>query len=235
MEDDKKSNSIKTWAIEDRPREKLLLKGKEVLSDAELIAILIGSGNSKDTAVELARRILQSCQNNLEELGKTSLHTLQTFRGIGEAKAIAIVAAMELGRRRQAARRLARPRVMCGRDAFNLLAAALSDLPHEAFWILVLNRANEVLAEICISEGGVHQTVVDVKKIFQRVLAYDRATGIILAHNHPSGGTMPSQSDIELTQKIYEAGKVLDITVHDHLILAGNSYSSFVDLGKMPV
>jgi DNA repair protein RadC len=225
--------TIKDWALEDRPREKLALKGKEALSDAELVAILIGSGNNEESAVALSRRILAQYKNNLSELGQASLFDLQKFKGIGEAKAITIAAALELGRRRQAEQPFKRPTIRQSSDAFNILSAALSDLAYEAFWVLVLNRANEVLAEVCVSEGGTTATVVDTKRIYQKVLQYDRGVSIILAHNHPSGNLQPSQADIDITQKIKTAGKVLDITVLDHLILAGNHYYSFLDEGRM--
>jgi DNA repair protein RadC len=225
--------TIKDWALEDRPREKLALKGKEALSDAELVAILIGSGNNEESAVALSRRILAQYKNNLSELGQASLFDLQKFKGIGEAKAITIAAALELGRRRQAEQPFKRPVIRQSLDAFNILSAALSDLAYEAFWVLVLNRANEVLAEVCVSEGGTTATVVDTKRIYQKVLQYDRGVSIILAHNHPSGNLQPSQADIDITQKIKTAGKVLDITVLDHLILAGNHYYSFLDEGRM--
>lgn len=225
--------TIKDWALEDRPREKLALKGKEALSDAELVAILIGSGNNEESAVALSRRILAQYKNNLDELGRASLFDLQKFKGIGEAKAITIAAALELGRRRQAEQPFKRPVIRQSSDAFNILSVALSDLAYEAFWVLVLNRANEVLAEICVSEGGTTATVVDTKRIYQRVLQYDRGVSIILAHNHPSGNLQPSQADIDITQKIKMAGKVLDISVLDHLILAGNHYYSFLDEGRM--
>ncbi len=225
--------SIKNWNEEDRPREKFASKGRESLSNAELLAILLGSGNSQQNAVELARDILKKYKDNLIELSEASLTALQEFRGVGEAKAITIAAALELGRRRQAAKKLERPQITSSRDAFDILNKNLGDLAQEAFWVLVLNQKNEVLDEIFISQGGLTATVVDAKKIFQQVLTYPRATGIILAHNHPSGNLRPSQADINLTKKIQEGGKVLDINVLDHIIIGANDYYSFLDEGMM--
>jgi len=225
--------SIKNWNEEDRPREKFASKGRESLSNAELLAILLGSGNSQQNAVELARDILKKYKDNLIELGQATLNDLQEFKGIGEAKAITIAAALELGRRRQAATKLQRPQIKSSRDAFDILNKNLSDLAQEQFWVLALNQKNEVLDEIFISQGGLTATVVDSKKIFQQVLAYPRATGIILAHNHPSGNLQPSQADINLTKKIQDGGKVLDINVLDHLIIGANDYYSFMDEGMM--
>lgn len=226
-----KLSSIKTWAAADRPREKMLLKGKNALSDAELLAILLGSGSREESAVQLAKRILQQANNNLNELGQTSLNDLQKHKGIGEAKAITIAAAMELGRRRQATTAIQRPSIQSSQDAFKILGALVMDLPHEEFWILILNRANKVLRTTQISSGGLAGTVVDTKKIYQRVLECERANGIILCHNHPSGNLSPSKADLDVTKKIKAAGQVLDIQVFDHLIISGNRYLSFADEG----
>jgi DNA repair protein RadC len=220
--------TIKAWAEEDRPREKLLAKGKQNLSDAELLAILLGSGSRNETAVSLAQRILKSAENNLHELGRRSLAELMKFKGIGEAKAITIAAALELGRRRQLSDVRARPQVRSSRDAYLAIAATLMDLPHEEFWILLLNRANKVMSREQVSLGGVAGTVVDAKIVFRKAIE-GMASSIILVHNHPSGNLQPSQADIDLTKKLRQAGQTLDIAVLDHLIIAENSYFSFAD------
>ena len=224
---------ITAWAEEDRPREKLLLKGKHTLSDAELLAIIIGSGSRSESAVSLSQRILRAVSNNLDELSKCSISELQKFKGIGEAKAISIVAAAELGRRRQMTSPVDKPQVRSSRDAYNLLGPMLMDLPHEEFWMLIMNRASKVLSRTQMSVGGVSGTVMDAKLIFKRVLDTPGATSLILCHNHPSGNATPSASDIELTKKIVSAGKALDISVLDHLIIAGRTYYSFGDEGRM--
>lgn len=224
--------TIKSWAEADRPREKLLLKGKSSLSDAELIAILIGSGNSEQTAVELAQHILRNCQNNLSNLARLSVKELQKHKGIGEAKAISIVAGLELGRRRKSEEPTKKMSIKSSQDAFNLLHGDLMDLPHEEFWLLLLKRNNEVIRKLMISKGGVSGTVVDAKIIFKYALE-ETASGIILSHNHPSGNLKPSQEDIRLTNRIKEAGKALDITVLDHLIITNESFFSFADEGLL--
>ncbi len=223
---------IKAWAEEDRPREKLLLKGKQNLSDAELIAILIGSGNREESAVGLAQRILSKYQNNLNDLGRQSINELMKFKGIGEAKALSITAAMELGRRRQLSEVQQRPQIKTSRHAYNLLAPIVCDLNYEEFWVLFLNRANRVIGRQRISSGGVSGTVVDAKIIFKHALEM-LASGIILCHNHPSGNLNPSSADLELTRKLRNGGKVLDINVMDHLIIAESGYYSFADEGAL--
>lgn len=228
-----KLSSIKSWALEDRPREKLLQRGRKHLSDAELLAILLGSGSMKESAVGLAQRILNSKGNNLQELGKMSIKELQQFRGIGPVKAITIAAALELGIRRQATPIASKPQITQSSDAYKVLVADLMDLPHEEFVVLLLNQANRVINRIYISVGGVAGTIVDVKKIFRAVLVNPLVTGIILGHNHPSDNLNPSKADIEITKKIKEAGKCMDIAVLDHLIIAGNSYTSLADEGLM--
>ncbi|OIN59686.1 RadC family protein [Arsenicibacter rosenii] len=222
--------SIKSWAEEDRPREKLMYKGKAALSEAELIAILIGSGTAELSAVDVSRIIMQSVSNNLNELARLSIKDLSRFKGIGEAKAITIIAALELGRRRKEQDRLQRRRITCSRDAYEELVPHLLDKPHEEFWILLLNRANEVLRPVQVSAGGVSGTVADPKMIFKFALEH-LASGMILSHNHPSGNRMPSQADKELTRKLREAGKLLDIPVLDHLIFTDKAYFSFADEG----
>lgn len=230
MEDNRLT--IKRWAEEDRPREKLLLKGKAALSEAELIAILIGSGNKEQTAVELSQHILNQCENDLNSLARLSVKDLQKFKGIGEAKAISIVAALELGRRRKDSEPSRRLKVTSSKDAFEMIRGDLMDLNHEEFWLVLLKRNNEVLKKEMISRGGVSGTVVDAKIIFKRALE-ETASGLILAHNHPSGNTKPSQEDINLTKRIKEAGKSLDISVLDHLIITDSSYFSFADEGLL--
>lgn len=224
--------TIKAWAEADRPREKLLMKGKHSLSDAELLAILLGSGSRRQTAVDLAKTILQSVDNNLHELGKRSIPELKKFPGVGEAKAIAIIAAMEVGRRRQLSDIRERPQVRCSADSYKAIAPLLMDLPHEEFWILLLNRRAEVIGRQQISQGGVSGTVVDAKMIFGRALEV-KACSLILCHNHPSGNPQPSQADKSLTSKLVKAGEFLDVFVLDHLIIAGGTYFSFADEGEM--
>lgn len=223
---------LKSWAEEDRPREKLLLKGKQNLSDAELVAILIGSGNRSETAVGLSKRLLSSFDNNLHELGKSTIVDLMKFKGIGQAKAIGIAAAMELGRRRQLSSPKERPQIGCSRDAFELLAPIIQDLGHEEFWILLLNRSNRVIAREQISRGGVAGTVVDAKMIFKKALEV-LASSIILCHNHPSGNLKPSQADLAITKKLKKAGESLEISVLDHLIISELGYFSFADEALM--
>lgn len=232
MEDIEKHLGIKAWAEEDRPREKLLLKGKTALSDAELIAILIGSGSRDETAVELSKRILSSASNNLNQLGKMSIVDLQKFKGIGEAKAISIAAALELGRRRKETDAVKRVKITASSVVFENMREVMEDLPHEEFWVLLLNRGNQILERVNISKGGVSQTVVDTKIVFK--MAIDKlASSIILCHNHPSGNLKPSEADKQLTKKIKEAGRILDLPVLDHLIFADNTYFSFADEGLL--
>ena len=221
---------IKSWAEEDRPREKLMLKGTAALSDAELVAILINSGTAELSAVDVARKVLEGVGNNLHELAKRSVKDLSKFRGIGEARAISIVAALELGRRRREQAPIERHRITCSRDAYEEVRPYLMDKPHEEFWVLLLNRANEVMRPIQISAGGVSGTVADPRLIFKVGLEY-LASGVILAHNHPSGNLTPSQADKDLTRKLKEAGRFLDIPVLDHLIVTDRTYLSFADEG----
>lgn len=222
--------NIKNWAVEDRPREKLLLKGTAALSDAELIAILIGSGTAKMSAVELSKKMLQQVGNDLNELARLSVKDLMKIKGIGEAKAVTIIAALELGRRRKNQQTEERPKVTSSQQAFDFLKQDLMDLPHEEFWVLLMNRANRLIKKKRISEGGVSGTVADPKIIFK--LALDElASGVIVAHNHPSRNLQPSQTDIDLTKKLKEAGRVLEIQLLDHLIIAGHQYYSFADEG----
>jgi DNA repair protein RadC len=225
-----KNISIKDWANDDRPREKLLIKGKGALSDAELIAILIASGNRDESAVELSKRILQSLGNNLNGLAKLSVNDLIKFKGIGEAKAISIIASLELGRRRRTADVLEKDNIGGSKDAFQVLQLKLEDLPHEEFWIMLLNRANKVIDTKLVGRGGVSSAVVDSKVIFSFALE-SLASGIILAHNHPSGNLKPSNSDIRLTKKLVAAGEIMEVPILDHIIVGDNDYFSFADEG----
>ncbi len=223
--------SIPHWAKEDRPREKLINKGISALSEAELLAILIGSGSQRASAVDLARKILLDANNNLHELGKITIESLQKrYHGIGQAKAITIVAALELGRRRQQINPLIRQQITASSDVFNIMQPLIGDLAHEEFWVLVLNQANKVISRFRLSKGGIAGTVIDIRLIMEKAL-YEHATALILCHNHPSGNKNPSNADIAITKKLTEAGKILDIRVLDHIIVAENNYFSFADDG----
>ena len=221
---------ITSWAEEDRPREKLLLKGKSALSNAELIAILIGSGSSKETAVDLAKRILNRTNNNLNSLARLSLSDLQEFHGIGEAKAICIQAALELGARKRSMEAEERKKITSSSDVNEIFQGELGDLQHEEFHILLLNQANKILTKQLISKGSINASIADPKMIFQRALQA-KASGVILVHNHPSGNLEPSQADINLTTKLKSAGQVLDLPILDHIIIAETGYYSFADQG----
>lgn len=221
--------NIKSWAEEDRPREKLMLKGKASLTDAELIAILLRTGTKSGTAVDVAKTLLGRVGNDLNELAKLSVQDLKKIKGVGEAKAIAIVSALELGRRRKDEHiSEKKPLIRSSKQAYLLMTAELSDLLHEEFWIILLNRANRVMKKIRISEGGTSGTVADAKLIFKYALE-ELAAALILVHNHPSGNPQPSKHDVELTKNLAEAGKVLDIPVLDHIIFADEEYFSFAD------
>jgi DNA repair protein RadC len=223
---------LKSWAEADRPREKLLEKGIDSLSDAELIAILIGSGNKNETAVELGRRILNAYQNDIVALTRLTVSDFSKFNGIGTAKAISIVAAIELGRRSRKISGDKKTKLISSKDAADYFRIELGDKVHEEFWVLLLNRSNQVIYKGKISSGGVAGTVVDSKMIFK--LATDKlASAVILCHNHPSGNCIPSEADIRLTRKLKEAGNVLDITVLDHIIVTANEYYSFADQNQM--
>lgn len=224
--------NIKNWSAEDRPREKLLLKGTSALSDAELVAILLGSGTRTLSAVDLAKQVLLKVNHNLHDLARLTVKDLMKTKGIGEAKALSIVAAVELGRRRKDSDPDEKLKIAGSADAIKLMQGHLQDLPHEEFWVILLNRANRVIKKHHVSQGGVAGTVADPKIIFKAAVE-ELASGIILAHNHPSGNLTPSQSDIELTRKMKEAGKLLEIQVLDHLIVAGQKYYSFADEGMM--
>jgi DNA repair protein RadC len=223
---------IKNWAEEDRPREKLQLKGKNSLSDAELIAILLGSGNRSESAVDLAKRILLTAGENLIEVSKMGINDLMGFTGIGEAKAITLIAAMELGKRRNESEVLSKEKIASSRDAYEIFQSVMGDQPYESFWIILLNKANKVIRKCNISEGGVSGTVVDPKKIYK--IALDQhASSIILGHNHPSGNIQPSEADLKITKKIRDAGFMLDVAVLDHLIIGDDKYYSFADEGTL--
>ena len=227
-----KKLSIKEWAVEDRPREKLLLKGTRSLSDAELMAILIGSGNTDESAVELARRILSMTGNNLNELGKMQVHDLLKFKGIGEAKAVNIMAALELGRRRKEQSAAEKLIVTTSSDAAGYFRPLLEDLPIEEFWVLLLNRSNTVIDKFMVSQGGLTGTVIDVRIILKTALE-KLASALILCHNHPSGNTHPSDADKNITRKIRKAAEVMEISVLDHIIIAHHQYFSFADEGLL--
>jgi DNA repair protein RadC len=231
MSEYKKLN-IKDWAAEDRPREKLLSQGERALSDAELIAILIGSGNTNETAVELSRRILSSVNNNLNDLGRKGIDYLTTFKGIGEAKAVAILAAIELGRRRKEAEVFDTKKITGSKDAADFFMPLLSDLNHEEFWIMLLDRGNKIKDHFMISQGGITGTVIDVRIILKRALD-NGAVSMILCHNHPSGTMRASDADLKITKKIKQAAQVMDISLLDHIIVGQNSYYSFADEGLL--
>lgn len=222
------SFSIKNWKEDDRPREKLSQKGREVLTDAELIAILLGSGNKDESAVGLSKRILSAANNNLNELGKFSLRQLTQFKGIGDAKAITIAAALELGRRRRKEEALERMKIISSKSVFELMQPIVGELPHEEFWIIYLNNSNKVIQYVQLSKGGITGTLVDVRLVMKRALELG-ATAIVLVHNHPSGTLLPSEADKQLTQKLKTASESLDISVLDHLIITEENYFSFAD------
>ncbi len=225
---EQKSFSIKNWKEDDRPREKLVLKGKNTLSDAELIAILIGSGNKSESAVHLAKRILTFVKNNLNELGRLSVNDLIGFKGIGKAKAITIITALELGRRRRLEEALERPKVTSSKAVFNIMQPIIGELNHEEFWVLYLNNSNKIIYKNQLSSGGITGTLVDIRMLFKKALELS-TIAVILCHNHPSGSLKPSKADLDLTRKIQEAGKILDIKVLDHLLITEKAYFSFAD------
>jgi len=227
-----KKLKIKEWAVEDRPREKLLSQGQRSLTDAELIAILIGSGNLDETAVELARRILTSVGNNLNELGRKGIDYLKTFNGIGEAKAVSIVAALELGKRRKEAEVFVKKKITSSKDAADFFMPLLGDLNHEEFWVLLLDRGNKIIDHFRISQGGMTGTVIDVRIILKTALE-KQAVSLILCHNHPSGTMEASDADLKITRKIKQAAETMDISVLDHIIIGQNRYLSLADEGML--
>jgi DNA repair protein RadC len=221
---------ITHWSEDDKPREKLMLKGKSALSDAELIAILIGSGSRNESAVELSKRILKSVNNNLNALGKLTVLQLIDFKGIGEAKAISIIAALELGRRRRAEDAVELIKITSSKMIFEIMQPIIGELPHEEFWIVYLNNSNKIISKSQLSKGGITGTLVDVRLVFKNALEMG-ATALILCHNHPSGTLVPSDADKQITKKLKVAGDSLEIKVLDHLIVTETNYFSFVDEG----
>ena len=230
MQEKSTSFSIKNWSQADQPREKLLYKGKAALSDAELVAILIGSGNRNESAVDLCKRILASVDNNLSDLGKLSIKQLMEFKGIGEAKAISIAAALELGRRRRGEEALEKKKITSSKSVFELMQPLIGELQHEEFWIIYVNNSNKVIQKNQLSKGGITGTLVDVRLVLKSALEVG-ATGLILAHNHPSGTLKPSEADKQITNKLKIAAESLDIKVLDHLIITEKAYYSFADEG----
>lgn len=232
MENENQKLSIKNWAEDDRPREKLLQKGKLSLSDSELIAILLGSGSKNETAVELAKKILSTTRQNLNELGKLSVNQLCQFKGIGPAKAVTIVAAMELGRRRRLEEALEQKKITSSHSVYEIMQPVIGELPHEEFWILYLNNSNKVLEQFQVSKGGITGTLVDVRITLKKALELG-AVSLILVHNHPSGNLKASEADKQLTKKLKVASESLDIKVLDHIIVTEKSYLSFADEGML--
>ena len=227
-----KKLTIKSWAIDDRPREKLMSKGASVLSSAELLAILISSGNKKESAVDLSKRILESVHYNIHELAKLSLKKLIAFHGIGPAKAITIITALELGKRRQLEAFIQKPKINSSQEVFSMMQPLIGMLAHEEFWVLYLNNANEVLSKHQLSKGGITSTSVDVRLLFKKAIELS-AVAVVICHNHPSGSTNPSRQDKRITTKIKNGGFSLDIKLLDHLIITEKSYFSFADNGEI--
>jgi DNA repair protein RadC len=226
------SLKITDWAVEDRPREKLIQKGSSSLSDAELLAILINSGTKDRSAVDLGRELLGIVNNNLNSLGKLTIADIKKIRGIGTARAVTIAASLELGRRRKMAEVQVVPQIRSSKDVADIFQPLLSDLVHEEFWILFLNRSNKVINRMKLSQGGISGTVTDVRIVMKKAIEY-LASGIIVCHNHPSGNLNPSESDSKITQKIKEAGNLMDIQLLDHLIISDKDYYSFADNGLL--
>lgn len=223
---------LRAWAKEDKPREKMLHRGQAALTDTELLAILVNSGTPNEDVILISKRILASVNNDLLTLARLNVKELMKFRGIGKAKAVTIAAALELGRRRQESEVGKKPLISSSRKAYEYLAPSMADLPHEEFWMLLLNQANKVLRKFSVSSGGLTGTVADQRIIFKKALE-EGACGIILAHNHPSGNLKPSQPDIQLTRRMKEAGRIMDIPILDHLIITDTGYYSFADEGNL--
>lgn len=232
MENYENHVAIRNWAEDDRPREKLKTKGRNALSDAELIAIILGTGTRRESAVDVAKKILNAVHDNLIELSRLGLHDLVSFEGVGEAKAIGIMAALELGKRRNESEALSRDKITSSRDAFQIFRTVLGDKTYEEFWIILLNKANRVIRKVCISEGGLSGTIVDPKKVFKLALD-NHASSIILGHNHPSGNLQASEADHKITKKLCDSGNMLEVAVLDHLIIGDDSYYSFADDGRI--
>lgn len=224
--------SIPQWAETDRPREKMIAKGRLALSEAELIAILLSSGNREESAVDLAKRILADCKNNLVELSRLNISELMNYKGVGEAKAVTIAAALELGRRRRESEVLEQKKINCSKAAFEYIYSNIAEISHEEFWIILLKNNKQIIGKSLIGVGGLTSTIADPKKIFHQVLLHN-AAGFILCHNHPSGNIQPSESDLKLTADIQSAAKILKIDLIDHLIVSCNSYYSFADEGNI--
>ncbi len=225
--------SIKEWNEADRPREKMLSLGASALSNAELIAILIGSGNKEESAVQLSRRILHTVNDNLNNLAKRSIQQLtSTFKGIGEAKAVTISAALELGKRREFTEKEQRSQIRCSQDIYNTLQAQLRDLPYEELWVILTNPSNMILKKLKISQGGINSTSADIRLILKAALL-ESATGIFLCHNHPSGNIQPSKQDNDLTSKVFKAAQIMNIRLLDHIILTDGNYFSYADEGVL--
>ena len=225
-----KSQALKTWAVEERPREKVMANGVQYLSDSELLAILMGSGTKNMTAVELARNVLRTVGNSLHELGRQSVGDLVKIKGVGPAKAISVLAAMELGRRRSGLHQTEKIPVKSSKTVFSLFHPLLGDLEHEEFWLLMLNRANKVLGRFKVSQGGLSGTVIDTRIILKKALD-NLSSSIIVCHNHPSGNNQPSDADVKITEKLKKAAEMLEIKLLDHIIIADKSYFSFADEG----
>jgi DNA repair protein RadC len=225
--------SVKDWSPEDQPREKLLSKGINSLSDTELLAIIIGSGNKDESVVQLSQRIFQAADNSINQLGKFSVnHLISNFKGIGIAKAISIVAALELGKRRKGENFPRKKKIQCSKDTYEYFYPLLCDLHYEEFWVLFLNRANRIIDKLRVSQGGTSETVVDTRLIYKEALIR-LSSGIILCHNHPSGNTQPSPQDDWITKKVREGAKMLDINLIDHLILCDRNYFSYLDENRL--
>lgn len=222
--------SIKNWSEGDRPREKLLIKGKESLSDAELLAILIGSGSRNESAVSLCKRILAETNHKLNQLAKLNIQQLMEFKGIGEAKAITIIAALELGRRRRGEEALEQKKITSSKTVFDALQPIIGELPHEEFWVILLNNSNKIIHKFALSKGGITATLVDLRLLFKNALSFG-AVSFILAHNHPSGTLKPSEADINITKRIKSGATTLDLKLLDHLIITEKTYYSFADEG----
>ncbi len=233
MENEEKRMTIRDWAEDDRPREKMLSKGAQSLSDAELLAILIAIGNKNETAVELSRRILHDCGDNLNELARLTISDLcKRFKGIGQAKAITIMASMELGKRRKLATTLERKQIKTSLHLYELFEPHLADLPHEEFWLGMLNSANKVIDVKRLTQGGASQTVVDLPMLL-RFAIEKSASIVVVAHNHPSGQNRPSHQDVEITKQIKAGCVAVGISLLDHIIIAHDKYYSFCDEGKL--
>ena len=228
----RKKLAITDWALDDRPREKMMAKGIGSLSNAELLAILIGSGNQEETAVDLCQRILQSNENDLNTLGKCSIDELRKFKGVGEAKAISIAAALEIGRRRSQSKIIHKKKIASGKDVYEYFHPMINDLPYEELWVLLLNRAHKIIDRKKISQGGVSETIVDIRLILKPAII-SLASSIILCHNHPSGVVIPSKQDDILTRRLKEATVMLNINLLDHVIISEDKYFSYADEGRL--